>query len=168
MSVIEEALTKILDSSRGSSRVAGDIAQTTQEQAQGTQIVVKAVGRVREMVTELSAITAEQTARSESIMATVGRMRELTEQVNRATLEQAKGGSLITEAIRSVTDNVASIHQATLRQDTENDRIAAALAAFGDAGEGSQQALRQIADAGRELLDLTQTLTDEDVPAPTR
>jgi methyl-accepting chemotaxis protein len=162
------ALTKILDSSRESSRMAGEIAQTTQEQVQGTQIVVEAVGRVREMVTQLSAITAEQTARSESIMATVGRMRELTEQVNRATLEQAKGGSLITEAIRSVTDNVASIHQATLRQDTENDRIAAALAAFGDAGEGSQQALRQIADAGRELLDLTQTLTDEDVPAPTR
>jgi methyl-accepting chemotaxis protein len=156
------ALTKILDSARESSRMAGEIAQTTQEQVQGTQIVVEAVGRVKEMVTQLSAITAEQTARSESIMATVARMRELTDQVKRATLEQAKGGSLITEAIRSVTDSVASIHQATLRQDSENERMAGALEAFRQAGEGSRTSVRRMADASRDLADVIQTLSDQD------
>lgn len=153
-----ESLKTILNSARESSRMAADIAQTTQEQVQGTHIIVEAVARVEDMVTQLSSITAEQTAQSASIMGTVSRMRELTEQVRRATVEQAKGGSLITEAIRSVTDNVAAIHQATLQQDTESDKIASVLSALrAGSSEGEGCAVR-VAEARDVLGDLLRNL----------
>jgi methyl-accepting chemotaxis protein len=159
-----EALTKILDSARESSAMAGEIAQTTQEQVQGTQIVVEAVGRLRDMVSQLSSITAEQTTRSGTILSTVSRTRELSDQVKRATMEQAKGGRLITEAIRSVTDSVASIHQATMKQDTENDAIAAALESFRATGEEGSASLQQVMGASRELQELLQALPVDDGP----
>ena len=142
-----ESLTTILNSARESSRMAADIAQTTQEQVQGTHIVVEAVGRVEDMVIQLSSITAEQTAQSESIMGTVCRMRQLTEQVRRATVEQAKGGRLITEAIRSVTDNVATIHQATVQQDTESDKIVTALSALRAGSSEAENCSARVAQA---------------------
>jgi methyl-accepting chemotaxis protein len=160
------ALQKILDSARESSRMAGEIAQTTQEQVQGTQIVVEAVGRVRKMVTELGAITTQQTAGSESIMATVERMRDLTDQVRRAITEQARGGRLITEAIRSVTESVGQIHAATLRQDSDRDRIAAALTSFKDSGADHLAATRRLADTGRTLAAAIQSLSDDQPAAP--
>ena len=154
-----QALTKILDSARESSRVAGEIARTTQEQGQGAQIVVAAVERLKEMVSQLSAITTEQTERSGSIMGTVTRMRELSEQVKRATMEQAKGGRLITEAIRSVTDSVGSIHQATLRQDRENERVAVALDTFLAIGVENHVSMKQVMRTNREMQELLETLS---------
>ena len=157
-----QALTKILDSARESSRVAGEIARTTQEQGQGAQIVVAAVERLKEMVAQLSAITTEQTKRSESIMGTVTRMRGLSEQVKRATMEQAKGGRLITEAIRSVTDSVGSIHQATLRQDSENERVADALGTFRAIGAENHVSMDEVLRTTLEIQELLKTLSAAD------
>ncbi|MFQ5718870.1 MAG: methyl-accepting chemotaxis protein [Acidobacteriota bacterium] len=160
-----EALAKILASARESSRMAAEISQTTQEQVQGTHIVVEAVGRVEDMVAQLSAITAEQTAQSDSITTTVERMRELTEQVRRATVEQAKGGGLITEAIRSVTDNVATIHQATMQQDTESDRIADALGSLRASSHEGETCARRVADASVHLREILQEIDSHVGPA---
>jgi len=159
------ALQKILGSARESTQMSSEIAQTTQEQAQGTHLVVEAVGRVREMVTQLSAITAAQTAGSESILSTIARMRDLTAQVERAIVEQAKGGGLITESIQSVTDTVARIHQTTLQQHRERERLSGALAAMRDSDVLGRDAAQQLSEVRTSLDGTLRTITDGPPPA---
>jgi len=107
----ESALRVILESAERATEMVQEIAQTTVEQATGTNRVADAISSIAERVQQMASATAEQARGSEQIMRSADRMRGITQQVERSTQEQTRGSRLITRSIESITDMVAEINK---------------------------------------------------------
>jgi len=106
----ESALRVILENAERATEMVQEIAQTTVEQATGTNRVADAISSIAERVQQMASATAEQARGSEQIMRSADRMRGITQQVERSTQEQTRGSRLITRSIESITDMVGEIN----------------------------------------------------------
>jgi len=84
----EQALKKILESSRKSTNMVRAIARATVEQAKGSKQVTDAIGRLAETVQQIAAATAQQARGSELMMRSAEKMRHITQAAERTALEQ--------------------------------------------------------------------------------
>jgi methyl-accepting chemotaxis protein len=119
----EAALKLILESAERATQTVQEIAQTTVEQATGTNRVADAIGSIAERVQQMAAATAEQARGSEQIMKSAERMRTITQQVERSTQEQTRGSKLIQQAIESITDKVTEINRMQSDQTRQADQL---------------------------------------------
>jgi methyl-accepting chemotaxis protein len=123
-----EALTKIVSGvNRATAQVTG-IARATEEQAQESQLIQKAMDKVSEMVRQISRATQEQGKGSGLIMTAVERMKGLTTQVKGATREQAKVGKFIAQTTEDITGMIRQIKRACDEQNRGGEMILKAIA----------------------------------------
>ncbi len=124
----ESALRVILDNAERATEMVQEIAQTTVEQATGTNRVADAISSIAERVQQMASATAEQARGSDQIMRSADRMRGITQQVDRSTQEQTRGSRLITEAIEAITDMVSRINATHAMQQTSGEDLSRILA----------------------------------------
>lgn len=119
----ESALRVILENAERATEMVQEIAQTTVEQATGTNRVADAISSIAERVQQMALATAEQARGSEQIMRSADRMRGITQQVERSTQEQTRGSRLITRSIESITDMVGEINKVQAEQETSGKEL---------------------------------------------
>lgn len=119
----ESALRVILENAERATEMVQEIAQTTVEQATGTNRVADAISSIAERVQQMASATAEQARGSEQIMRSADRMRGITQQVERSTQEQTRGSRLITRSIESITDMVGEINKIQTEQKVSGEDL---------------------------------------------
>ena len=146
-----EALTKIVSGvNRATAQVTG-IARATEEQAQESQLIQKAMDKVSEMVRQISRATQEQGKGSGLIMTAVERMKGLTTQVKGATREQAKVGKFIAQTTEDITGMIRQIKRACDEQNRGGEMILKAI-------DDMQRSAGLNLDASRMLDDTVDSL----------
>ncbi len=107
----EEALRKILESSRRASEMTLSIQRATEEQAKTAAFVNEATGRVKKMIDDIAKTTVAQSREVALISKAAESMKALSGQVSSATGEQAKTSGHIaevTERVYEISRQVAS------------------------------------------------------------
>lgn len=118
-----EALNKIVAGVQMATDQVNEIANTTVEQAKGSQEMRKAMERVAEMVGQISRSTQDQEREGDLIKGHAERMKELTRQVRRSTQEQSSAGKTIVRSTEEITSMIESIRQACDDQTESSRRI---------------------------------------------
>ena len=97
----EEALKRVLNSSRRSSEMTLSIKRSTEEQAKAANLVTASTERIRNMIDYIAKATAEQSRGVVLVMEAAEKMKELSHRVTRATAEQELSGRQIAKATES-------------------------------------------------------------------
>lgn len=148
----ESALRVILESAERATEMVKEIAQTTVEQATGTNRVADAISSIAERVQQMASATAEQARGSEQIMRSADRMRTITQQVERSTQEQTRGSRLITRSIEGITEMVNQINRVQgeqARRGLELNGRVEEVASLAETHEAQLAGLAKALDAGR-------------------
>ncbi len=136
----DSALRVILENAERATEMVQEIAQTTVEQATGTNRVADAISSIAERVQQMASATAEQARGSEQIMRSADRMRGITQQVERSTQEQTRGSRLITQSIESITDMVSEVNKVQSDQMTCSEDLSRLVAgAASELGQTHEQ-----------------------------
>ncbi len=131
----QEALTKILDSSRRSFDMAKMIERSTMEQTRSAGQVTNVAQTIRHMVGDIKKAANEQTLAAQEILKDTVQMREFMEQVKLSTIEQARESKHVTDSILKVVEKIKRVAGATSEQMTFSRRIVAAVETVREAAE---------------------------------
>lgn len=112
----EEALGRILTSSRKSTDMTLSIKNATSEQAKSSVQVMESTERVRKLMENISRATAEQSKGITLITKAAEEMKELSFSVNKATGEQATSSGQISMATELVSEKSHTISKALAEQ----------------------------------------------------
>lgn len=110
----EEALTKVLESSRRSSEMSAAIKRSTGEQTQAAGQVRKATELVRMMVDKIARATAEQSKSVGLVAEAAEKMKQLSHTVSTATREQATSSSQIAQITELVSERSLQISRSLI------------------------------------------------------
>jgi len=105
----EDALKKILESSKKSSEMTLSIERSTEEQAKAANLVTEATERIRNMIGHIARATSEQSQGVILVTEAADRMKDLSSQVSRAMGEQAQSSKQIAQAIEIVSERSQQI-----------------------------------------------------------
>jgi len=119
----EEALRKVLESSRQSLDMSRSIKRSTGEQARAVGQVREATELVRKMVDSIARATAEQSSNVGQVAAAAERMKGLSHAVIAATREQAASNSQIAQATELVSDQSRQISRSLAEHKTGSSGI---------------------------------------------
>jgi phosphate/phosphite/phosphonate ABC transporter binding protein len=108
----EEALKRVLASSRKSSEMTLSIKRNTEEQAKAANLVTASTERIRNMIDYVAKATAEQSRGVVLVMEAAEKMKELSHRVTRATAEQELSGRQIARATETVSERSRQISEA--------------------------------------------------------
>ena len=72
---------------------------------------------------QIATATSEQARGSEQILRAAERMKNITKHVERSSQEQTRGGKQITRSIESISEMVSHLHQAQREQTKGGDQI---------------------------------------------
>jgi len=106
----EQALAKILDSSKKSTQRFKTIASATVEQARGSKIVADAVERIARSVQQVAAATAEQARGSEQLMHGAERIKGLTQDVESGSRQEGVAIETVLGFVRDLEAQLQSLH----------------------------------------------------------
>lgn len=123
----QEALTKILDSSRHSFQMAKLIEKATAEQTKAASQISNAAQVISSMVGEIKNAANEQSAAVREVLTDTHRMKEFMEKVKLTTGEQSREGRHLTEAILVVAEKISTVAEATGDQMMLSKRIVSAI-----------------------------------------
>ncbi len=123
----QEALIKILDSSRRSFEMAKLIEKATIEQTRGTSQIASAVQVMSHMVGDIKNASGEQSHAAKEILKDTAQMREFMEKVKSSTMEQARETRRVAEAIFRVLEKISKVADATSEQMVFSKRIVNAV-----------------------------------------
>ncbi|MBI5102143.1 MAG: phosphate/phosphite/phosphonate ABC transporter substrate-binding protein [Nitrospirae bacterium] len=112
----EEALRKVLTSSRKSSEMTLSIKRSTSEQSRAAGQVMENTERVRKMMDNIARATAEQSRGVALITKAAEEMKELSFTVSKATGEQATSSGQISKATELVSEKSRQISMALSEQ----------------------------------------------------
>lgn len=133
----QEALVKILDSSRSSFDMARQIEKATIEQTRGTDQISNVAQVISNMVREIKNATNEQSQAAGEIMKDTVQMKELLEKVKNSTTAQTRESKLVSEAIFKVADKIKRVADATSDQMMVSKRIVTAVDTVKAAAQGN-------------------------------
>lgn len=119
----EDALRKIVDSTKRCTLMIHAIAQATVEQAKGSKQVTNAISRIAETVQQIAFATTEQAKSSDHIMQSAEKMRGITQQVERSADEQNRGGRQVTQAIETIRELSEQIGEAQRTQGEQDKKL---------------------------------------------
>lgn len=105
----EEALTRVLDSSRKSSEMTLSIKRSTEEQARAANLVTASTERIRTMIDHVAKATAEQWQSVVLVMKAAEEMKALSHRVSRATAEQGASSRQIARVTETVSERSSQI-----------------------------------------------------------
>jgi phosphate/phosphite/phosphonate ABC transporter binding protein len=105
----EEALRRVLDSSKRSSEMTLSIERSTEEQARAANLVTQATERIRDMIDHIAKATSEQSQGVAVVMKAAERMKDLSSEVSKATGEQAISSRQIVSATEVVSERSRQI-----------------------------------------------------------
>jgi methyl-accepting chemotaxis protein len=88
-----EALNRIIEAIASVTSLSSEIATATQEQARGSQLILKAAERMNNLALQVKNATKEQSVGSEQIRQAVEEMEKLTISVTAAVEQQRKCSS---------------------------------------------------------------------------
>ncbi|MBE0427494.1 MAG: phosphate/phosphite/phosphonate ABC transporter substrate-binding protein [Nitrospirae bacterium] len=108
----EEALSKIVESSKQSAKMSLSIERSTAEQAKSTRLVSDAMEKVKNMVAQVTKATLEQSKGALLITKAMEKMRDFSNHVKAATGEQLINTKQISGAIELVSDKSQHIAKA--------------------------------------------------------
>jgi len=100
----EDALRRIMDSSKRASEMALSIRRATEEQVKSTALVEAAADRVKIMVGDIARTAGEQSREATLIAEAAESMKKLAAQVSKATEEQAASGDQIARSTQLVSE----------------------------------------------------------------
>ncbi len=121
------ALLKIVNGVQQTSLQIEKIAQTTVEQAIGSNSIKDAMENVAEMVQQISGAAEEHTSTSELIAATVDKMKDLTLQMRSTTHEQSSTGNAIAADAKELMSTLQHIREIDHARENYCLLIAAAM-----------------------------------------
>jgi phosphate/phosphite/phosphonate ABC transporter binding protein len=98
----ENALRRVLDSSKRASEMTLSIRRATEEQVKSTTLVEEAVRHVKKMVGDIAKATGDQSREVALIAQAAESMKELAAQVSKATGEQATSSGQIAQTTQLV------------------------------------------------------------------
>ncbi len=108
----ENALRRILDSSKRASEMTLSIRRATEEQVKSSALVEEAARQVKKMVGDIASATAGQSREVALIAKGAESMKELAAQVSRATGEQATSSGQIAQTTQLVFEKSHQISRA--------------------------------------------------------
>ncbi|OGQ62768.1 MAG: hypothetical protein A3I81_11610 [Deltaproteobacteria bacterium RIFCSPLOWO2_02_FULL_55_12] len=123
----QEALIKILDSSRSSFEMAKLIEKATAEQTKGAGQIASAVQVMSHMVSDIKNASGEQSHAAKEILKDTAQMREFMERVKSSTMEQGRETRRVAEAIFKVIEKISRVADATSEQMVFSKRIVNAV-----------------------------------------
>lgn len=123
----QEALRKVLDSSRKSSEMTSSIKRSTAEQAKAAGQVMEATDRMRLMIGNIARATGEQAKGVGAIYEAAERMKKLSFEVSRATAEQATSSGQIAAATELVSEKSRNISESLSEQKKGADSILSSI-----------------------------------------
>jgi phosphate/phosphite/phosphonate ABC transporter binding protein len=100
----EDALRRILDSSKRASAMTLSIRRATEEQVKSTALVEEASRHVKKMVGDIARTTGEQSREVTLIAEAAENMKKLTAQVSKATEEQAASSEQIAQTTQAASE----------------------------------------------------------------
>ncbi|HEY4705921.1 MAG TPA: methyl-accepting chemotaxis protein [Thermodesulfobacteriota bacterium] len=131
----QEALIKILDSSRRSFEMAKLIEKATMEQTKGAGQIASSVQVMSHMVGDIKNASGEQSYAAKEILKDTAQMREFMERVKGSTVEQARETRRVAEAIFKVLEKISRVADATSEQMVFSKRIVNAVDTVKEAAE---------------------------------
>ena len=108
----EEALRRIVESSKRASEMAISIQRSTEQQAASSALVEEAAQRVKKMVGRIVKATTDQSDEVSRITEAAERMKNLSGRVSKATGEQATSSEQISRTTQSVSERSHQIAKA--------------------------------------------------------
>ncbi|MBI2400380.1 MAG: HAMP domain-containing protein, partial [Deltaproteobacteria bacterium] len=123
----QEALMKILDSSRRSFEMAKLIEKATIEQTKGASQIASSVQGMSHMVGDIKHASSEQSHAAREILTDTAQMKEFMERVKLSTIEQARETRRVAEAIFRVLEKISRVADATGEQMVFSKRIVSAV-----------------------------------------
>ena len=103
-------------------------AELTAEVVQACVVSLAPVpARIAETVQQIATATSEQARGSEQILRAAERMKNITKHVERSSQEQTRGSKQITRSIESISEMVSHLHAAQREQTKGGDQILQAV-----------------------------------------
>ena len=131
----QEALMKILDSSRRSFEMAKLIEKATIEQTKGAGQIASSVKGMSHMVGDIKQASSEQSHAAREILTDTAQMKEFMERVKLSTIEQARETRRVAEAIFRVLEKISRVADSTGEQMVFSKRIVSAVDTVRNAAE---------------------------------
>jgi methyl-accepting chemotaxis protein len=156
-----KALNNILDSAAKASGMGREIASATREQAQGSEAITRAIGRLQELVRQINSATTQQAQGSNHIMGAVEQMREVTRYVRQAMIEQKSGSTMISTAAERMIDMIHEIFQVAANQSAESEKIVATMEQVRAIAESNRVSAGDMSDSISLLSDAIRSLDGE-------
>ncbi len=123
----QEALLKILESTRRSFDMAKLIEKATIEQTKSVGQISNSTQMINTMVEDIKTAAEEQSKASQEILKDTVQMKALMEQVKVTTNGQARDSKDVTEAILRVAEKINTVAEATSEQMMFSKRIISAI-----------------------------------------
>lgn len=157
----EEALRKIQESARNSTRMVQAIANATVEQARGAKDATASVDRIREAVEHINKATNEQARGSEQVVKGAEQMRLLTQHVKRSVDEQAHGSKQINQSIENINEMVIHLNRAQKEQTRGTEQVLKAVETIKAVSEHQNKSVKQLEEAIETLRQQADVLRGE-------
>lgn len=157
----EEALRKILESSKQSAEMALSIERSTAEQARATRLVSESMEKVKNMVTQVAKATSEQSKGALLITKATEKVRDVAKHVRAATSEQLVNAQHISEAIEIVSEKSQNIAKAINEQKAGSNQIFRAVEKIKDVPKRNMNIVFNINQSIRGLSKNTELVTRE-------
>jgi methyl-accepting chemotaxis protein len=153
-----EVLNKIVDGITVASTQMDEIARASENQANESQLIRRAMDRVAEMINQIARATSEQGRGTDLIMTAVEKMKELNAQVRNSTREQTKVGNFIGKSTENITTMIRKIKLACDEQNRGSGQIVHAVSGIQQSTEINLEANRMTEEAVKRLTQQTELI----------
>lgn len=123
----EDALLKILESTRKSFEMAKLIEKDTEEQTAGVEQISNATRVINEMVAGIKKAAKEESGAAQEILKDTAEMKEFMEKARLSTLEQTRETRHVSDAIAHAAGKASRVAEATYEQLMLSEKILAAI-----------------------------------------
>lgn len=153
-----EVLNKIVEGITVASTQMDEIARASENQANESQLIRRAMDRVAEMINQIARATSEQGRGSDLIMTAVEKMKELNAQVRNSTREQTKVGNFIGKSTENITSMIRKIKLACDEQNRGSGLIVHAVSGIQQSTEINLEANKMTEEAVKRLTHQTELI----------
>ncbi|MFQ5735922.1 MAG: methyl-accepting chemotaxis protein [Thermodesulfobacteriota bacterium] len=147
----QDALFKILDSSRRSFEMAKMIEKATIEQTKGTGQIISVAQMISYMVGDIKNAANEQSQAAKEILKDTMQMKEFMEKVKLSTNEQSRESKQVSEAIFNVVEKIERVAGATSEQMKFSRRIVTAVETVKQAAEDNAALASRLEKTVKEM-----------------
>ena len=138
-------MLKVASRAASEPATTGQVASATSQQEKGSNLIVTAAERMRNLAQQVKSSTREQSRASANIAGSTENMTGMVHQIQRACEEQTRGSSQIAKAAEGIRDATDVNRDATLALDAavgdlqkQTDNLRREMSVFRVAGQADQ------------------------------